>query len=194
MVCLCVTSVWLLPHQLVAAEPHANRDRVQGVVDDFRARLAIPQDVQVSVVATNSLLVSVQRQAGPGQGFLLAFEDAFLRELNEEEIRAVVAHELGHVWIFTHHPYLQTEQLANGIAMRLVTRESLEPVYEKVWKRVGATGDVGRYLGDQVSAGADTPPASVAAGFTSQAAAPTSSQLALPGASAPPDTEVRSEH
>ena len=33
-------------------------------------------------------------------------------------------HELGHVWIFTHHPYLQTEQLANRIAMRLVSRTS----------------------------------------------------------------------
>jgi hypothetical protein len=186
--------VWLLPHQLVAAEQPADRDRVQSVVDDFRARLSIPQDIQVSIVATNSLLVSVQRKADPGEGFLLAFEEAFLRQLNEEEIRAVVAHELGHVWIFTHHPYLQTEQLANGIAMRVVTRESLEPIYEKVWKRVGATGDIGRYLGDQPSAAADTPPASVTAGLTSPAAAPPSTQLALPATSVLPDPQTRSEH
>jgi hypothetical protein len=185
--------VWLLPHQLVAAELPADRDRVQSVVDEFRARLSIPQDIQVSIVATNTLLVSVQRQAG-NEGFLLAFEEAFLRQLNEEEIRAVVAHELGHVWIFTHHPYLQTEQLANGIAMRLVTRESLEPIYEKVWKRVGATGDIGRYLGDQPSTAADTASASVNAGFTSPAAAPPSTPIALPAGSALPDTQTRSEH
>ena len=62
---------------------------------------------------------------------------------------AVVAHELGHVWIFTHHPYLQTEQLANQIAMRLVARETLEPIYEKLWKRLGVTGDLSTYLGSR---------------------------------------------
>ena len=45
----------------------------------------------------------------------------------------MVAHELGHVWIFTHHPYLQTEAGANQIAERLVARQTLERVYAKVW-------------------------------------------------------------
>jgi len=75
--------------------------------------------------------------------------------LTDDDIKAVVAHELGHVWIFTHHPYLQTEQLANEIAMRLVTRESLEPVYAKVQKRIGdAVGavDLARNLGDTPAA------------------------------------------
>jgi Zn-dependent peptidase ImmA (M78 family) len=63
-----------------------------------------------------------------------------------------VAHELGHVWIFTHHPYLQTEQLANQIAMRLVARETLEPIYEKLWKRLGVTGDLSTYLGNRPTA------------------------------------------
>jgi hypothetical protein len=58
-----------------------------------------------------------------------------------------VAHELGHVWIFTHHPYLQTERLANSIAMRGVTRESLERVYRKVWQREGVKGDLVQFLG-----------------------------------------------
>ena len=49
----------------------------------------------------------------------------------------MVAHELGHVWIYTHHPYLQTEQLANQIAMRVVSRESLDSVYGKVWADAG---------------------------------------------------------
>jgi hypothetical protein len=189
-----VIFVWLAPHRLDAAGL-ADRDRVQRVVDDFRSRLSISQDVEVSVVASNSLLVSVQRQADPDKGFLLAFEGAFLDQLDEDEIRAVVAHELGHVWIFTHHPYLQTEQLANGIAMRLVTRESLEPIYDKVWKRVGAAGDIGRYLGDKPSPVADTPPASVTAGFTLPPAASPSAPLATPSASVSPDApSTRSDH
>jgi hypothetical protein len=194
-VCLCVMSMWLAPHQLDADELQPDRDRVQHVVDDFRARLAITQDVQVSIVASNSLMVSVQRQVDPDNGFLLAFEGAFLDELSEEELRAVVAHELGHVWIFTHHPYLQTEQLANGIAMRLVTRESLEPVYDRVWKRVGAVGDIGRYLGETPSPAAEPLPASVTAGFTPTATAPPSTSSATPAASVSPDAASRrSDH
>lgn len=106
----------------------------------------------MSIVADNALMVSVQRQLGKDDVFQLSFEEAFLRQLNDEEIRAVVAHELGHVWIFTHHPYLQTEQLANQIAMRLVPRESLEPIYDKVWKRLGTTGDLALYLGSKPTA------------------------------------------
>ena len=172
--CLCVLSVSLAPHRLDADELQADRDRVQYVVDDFRARLAITQDVQVSIVVSNALMVSVQRQDDPDNGFLLAFEGAFLNQLSEEELRAVVAHELGHVWIFTHHPYLQTEQLANGIAMRVVTRESLEPIYERVWKRMGAVGDIGRYLGEKPSPAADTSPASVTPVYPTSTAPPSS--------------------
>jgi len=61
---------------------------------------------------------------------------------------AAIAHELGHVWIFTHHPFLQTEVLANQIAQRLVPRSSLVQVYEKVWKRQGTEGDLSRFVGD----------------------------------------------
>lgn len=69
-------------------------------------------------------------------------------QLNEDELRAAVAHELGHVWIFSHHPYLHTERLANEIAMRVVSRESLERVYEKLWARDSAKRQVRRVLGD----------------------------------------------
>jgi hypothetical protein len=44
------------------------------------------------------------------------------------------------VWIFTHHPFLQTEELANQIAMQVVPRDTLAAVYDKVWKRVGRQG------------------------------------------------------
>jgi hypothetical protein len=139
--------------QLVRAQsPHADRELVQRIVDDSRNRLAIPQEVRVSLVPKNALIVSVERQPGPEGVFLLLFEEAFLEQLTEDDIRAVAAHELGHVWIFTHHPYLQTERLANEIAMRLVTRESLEPVYAKVQKRIGESIDLARNLGDRPSA------------------------------------------
>jgi hypothetical protein len=52
------------------------------------------------------------------------------------------------VWIFTHHPFLQTEVLANQIAQRLVPRSSLVQVYEKVWKRQGTKGDLIRFVRD----------------------------------------------
>jgi len=140
-------------YQLVRAEgPRPDREFVQGLVDDSRNRLSIPQEVRVAVVPKNALIVSVERQPGPDGAFLLLFEEAFLVQLTEDEVKAVVAHELGHVWIFTHHPYLQTEQLANQIAMRLVTRESLEPVYAKVQKRIGDAVDLARNLGDKPAA------------------------------------------
>jgi hypothetical protein len=119
------------------------------MVDDARPRLSITQDVEVLIVATNPRVVSVQRLTGRDGVFQLSVEGDFLASLSDDELRAVVAHELGHVWIFTHFPYLQTELLANQIAMRLVSRESLEPVYEKVWQRVGAEGNLAAFLGEK---------------------------------------------
>ena len=120
--------------------------RIQGLVDDLRAQLSIPQTVTVSLVAKNPLMASVESAKGH-DAFVLSLESAFVDELSEDELRAVVAHELGHVSIFTHHPYLQTERLANQIAMRLVSRETLEKVYDKVW-RDGVKGDRVRFLGE----------------------------------------------
>jgi peptidase M48-like protein len=121
--------------------------RIQAVVDALSGRLSLAHPVSVSIVAENPLLVSIDRPPDHDGGFRLSFEDSFLNELTEGELMAVVAHELGHVWIFTHHPYLQTEQLANTIAMRVVSRESLEKVYEKVWERDGSKGDLVQFLG-----------------------------------------------
>jgi predicted Zn-dependent protease len=89
-------------------------------------------------------MVSVQRDA---DGFAMSFERSFLATLGEDELEAVVAHELGHVWIFTHHPYLHTEALANQVAMRVVSRGSLEAVYEKVRARGGLKGHLVRFDG-----------------------------------------------
>jgi hypothetical protein len=78
-------------------------------------------------------MVSVRSPVEHGGAYQVAFEGSFVDTLSDDELRAVVAHELGHVWIFTHHPYLQTEQLANEVALRVVPRESLKRVYAKVW-------------------------------------------------------------
>ncbi len=146
---LCLAFCAGVCHQPIRAEErHADREFVQHVVDDSRTRLSIPQQVRVALVAENALMVSVQRDPERDGAFLLSFEETFLAMLTEADVRAVVAHELGHVWIFTHHPFLQTEQLANEIAMRIVARESLEPVYEKVRKRAGGSLDLARNLGD----------------------------------------------
>jgi hypothetical protein len=134
-----------------AAELHADRELVQQVMDESRTRLSIPQPVRVVIVPENALMVSVQRDPEHDGAFLLSFEETFLKLLTESDIRAVVAHELGHVWIFTHHPFLQTEQLANEIAMRIVTREGLESVYENVRKRAGGSIDLTRSLGDSAA-------------------------------------------
>jgi hypothetical protein len=120
---------------------------VQEVVDDYLARLSMSSAVRVSVVEQNQLVASVET-SGEGGPFTLSLQENFLAALSEDELRAVIAHELGHVWIFTHHPYLQTERLANDIAMRLVTRDTLVTVYQKLWQSQGTKGDLVRFVGD----------------------------------------------
>jgi hypothetical protein len=122
-----------------AAEAHAKTQRVQDVIDDLRGRLSLRRDVVATLVPANPLMASVRSPVEHGGAYEVAFEGSFVDRLSDDELRAVVAHELGHVWIFTHHPYLQTEQFANKIALRVVPRESLERVYGKVWPH-GAPG------------------------------------------------------
>jgi hypothetical protein len=124
-----------------------DQQRIQDIVNDFMARLTMTHRVAVSVVPKNPLMVSVE-YTDPEGGFVLSVEEDFVGELTQEELEAAIAHELGHVWIFTHHPFLQTEVLANKIAQRLVPRSSLVQVYEKVWKRQGTKGDLTRFVGD----------------------------------------------
>jgi predicted Zn-dependent protease len=124
-----------------AGTAHAadQRERIARVVDDLKTQLAITQTIDVSIVEANPTLFSVA-PAEPSTGtFLLSVEEDFAQGLSEAELRAAVAHELGHVWIFTHFPYLQTEQLANDIAARVVGRETLAPLYDKVWKARAAS-------------------------------------------------------
>ncbi|MBI2822497.1 MAG: hypothetical protein HYX74_09755 [Acidobacteria bacterium] len=101
--------------------------------------------MHASIVPENKWLASTQRCEIQEGAFALLFDERFLTSLDEEDLRAVVAHELGHIWIFTHHPFLQTEVGANEKAMLVVSRESLEKAYEKVWKHVGKQGDLPRF-------------------------------------------------
>ena len=128
--------------------------RVQRLSDQVRASLDIVEPVQVSIVPVDRLLMSVEPVgSGATRVFRLNVEEDFVKGLSDADLTAAVAHELGHVWVFTHHPFLQTEQLANEIAMRVVSRDALAQLYDRVWSRRGTKGDLVRFLGPQPQAG-----------------------------------------
>ena len=120
---------------------------LQDITDDLRTRLEITERVQVMLVDHNPLVMSVETLGGRTGPFVISVDRDFISELSHDEIEAAIAHELGHVWIYTHHPYLQTERLANDIAMRVVSRSAFEPVYEKVWARTGIKGNLIEFIG-----------------------------------------------
>ena len=114
--------------------------RAQEFVDQLRAALPIPNEIQIAVVTYHPLVFSVQPLETDKNRFLLTMELGFLFSLDDDELRAAVAHELGHVWIYTHHPFLQTERQANVIGQRIVDRQSFERIYAKLWIYEGASG------------------------------------------------------
>lgn len=120
---------------------------LQELIDDLRSRLQITEQVQVTLVEHNPLVMSVETLSGRTGPFVITVDRKFIGELSKEETEAALAHELGHVWIYTHHPYLQTERLANDIAMRVINRSAFEPVYKKVWQRTGIAGNLVEFLG-----------------------------------------------
>jgi len=158
LVCLvCAMSVAL--QSIARAEPAAlprsktkahrvSEQSLQKMVDKLRKDLSILEIVGVTIVPDNPLMLSVETVDGRGGPFMISVDESFLDELSDEEMNSALAHELGHVWIYTHHPYLQTERLANTIAMRVVSRASLVPVYHKVWERLGTKGDLVEFLGE----------------------------------------------
>lgn len=127
-----------------AAAAMSTAAHVQPLVDAMRAELTIDHPVTVEVVADNPLKASVAPITGSDGAFRLSIDKAFLRRLNQADLRAVIAHELGHVWIYTHHPFLQTEQGANEIALLVVPRQSIEEVYGKVWTGGARAGSLQR--------------------------------------------------
>lgn len=146
----CASGSSVVAQELVSTE----QIRVQKLVDELAARLGIADAVHVSIVPTNRLLMSVE----PAEHeFELKVEDGWADTLDDSELTAAVAHELGHVWVYTHHPFLQTERLANEVAMRLVSPNSLAQLYDKVWKRTNVKGDLARFLGPEVARGLASP-------------------------------------
>jgi hypothetical protein len=146
---LCVPTLLIGLAVTMDARETRSLPALQELVNSLKAQLGIDAIVSATIVPTNPLLVSVQPVDGGPATFQMAFEERFLTGLDEDHLKAIVAHELGHVWIFTHHPYLQTERLANSVAMRAVPRESLERVYGKVWERDGTKGDLARLIAPQ---------------------------------------------
>lgn len=117
-------------------------DRVQSIVDELRDRLGLAPLVRALPVAENARVASIRKDGEQRNAFVLSIQEDFLDSLTDEELSAVAAHELGHVWIFTHHPFLQTEELANEIALRAVSRAALDQLYDKLWKRTGQKGEL----------------------------------------------------
>lgn len=132
----------LLPLRLLAEAV----DHLQPITDELRNRLQILESVHFTLVEHNPLVMSVETLAGRSGPFVITADKQFVQSLSEEELKAAIAHELGHVWIYTHHPYLQTERLANDVALRVTSAEVLVPVYEKVWKRIGTRGNLAEII------------------------------------------------
>jgi hypothetical protein len=151
-----VLLVWLIPLRsgvpptISAMEPIAEKSTIvslQDLTDDLRGRLHITERVHVTLVDHNPLVMSVETLAGRTGPFVISVDREFIQELNLPEVEAAIAHELGHVWIYTHAPYVQTERMANDVAMRVVNRAAFEPVYEKVWARTGIKGNLIEFIG-----------------------------------------------
>ena len=151
-----VLLLWLLPLRsgvpptMSAMEPIAEKSTIvslQDLTDDLRGRLHITERVHVTLVDLNPLVMSVETLAGRTGPFVISVDREFIQELNLPEVEAAIAHELGHVWFYTHAPYVQTERLANDVAMRVVNRAAFEPVYEKVWARTGIKGNLIEFIG-----------------------------------------------
>ena len=143
--------IWMLLSLMLMVQAHAtsertraehNAKRIRNLINELKKQLGIPQEIEAVVVPKNELIVSVQPIRERRGVFEMSFEAAFLNGLDDEELRAVIAHELGHVWIYTHHPYLQTEDLANSIAFKAVSQTSLDRVYDKVRARNIVAGNL----------------------------------------------------
>jgi hypothetical protein len=128
------------------AEADLAIQRIVEIVDGLKAQLGIHEPVEVKLVPNNNLAFSVE-PADHHAHYLLSIDTAFLVRLDDQDLTAAIAHELGHVWIYTHHPFLQTEALANEIAMRVVSRDSLKSLYQKLWTFDGEPGDYEKLLG-----------------------------------------------
>ena len=150
-IAFCVVAPALVASTAFAASSTVASDKrvrqLQRVLDRVKERLGLDYPVTLELVPKNRHLISVETVKGPERAFLVRVEEGMLELLGSDELEAALAHELGHVWVFTHHPYLQTEQGANDVAMRVVSRDALARVYDKVWKSGAEKGDLASFLG-----------------------------------------------
>ena len=147
--------VWMLLSLVLVIQANAtsqrtrmeyNAKRIKDLIEELKKQMEIPQQIETIFVPKNELIVSVQPVRERPGVFQISFEEDFINTLDDGELRAVIAHELGHVWIFTHHPYLQTEDLANSIAFKVVTQDSLDRVYDKVRARNIVAGTLSAFM------------------------------------------------
>src|ERR1051326_904327 len=89
----------------VAAAPPQSVEKIVSVSKDLKKHLRIASSLEIRIVENNRLALSKQPMPDRPSDFLLLIDTRFLERLDKEELRAALAHELGHVWIFTHHPY-----------------------------------------------------------------------------------------
>ena len=129
------------------ATSRGSAGHIADIVRVLCARLQIDNRIDVRIDESNAKMVSSEPLPGANYGYRISFDRQFLEDLDDDEIAGAIAHELGHVWIFSHHPFLQTEELANEVALKVVTRETMKKVYGKVWAHTGTVGDVDKLLG-----------------------------------------------
>lgn len=120
--------------------------QIEALVAQLQVEMGMSEVIQISIVEGEPLLFSVRPNPSKS-AFHLHADKAFLEMLSADELRAAVAHELGHVWIFTHHPFLQTEALANKRAQEVVDRGALEDLYRTMWGYQEKNGDLESVLG-----------------------------------------------
>jgi hypothetical protein len=112
----------------------------QEIVSHLRGELSIRNEVDIVLVKYHPLVFFVEPEDARKQRFRLSMEADFLLRLDDDELLAAMAHEMGHVWIFTHFPFLHTEMLANTIGQRAAPRRSFERIYAKLWAYERTTG------------------------------------------------------
>ncbi len=164
----------VIANQLWAAVKPSNHElkqKIETLIHDFNARLGMSQRVEVEIVPGNPRLVSVAFVPGRQDLFRMSFEEGFLRSLDDVELRAAVAHEMGHIWIYTHFPFLQTELLANQQALKLVARDELARTYAKMWAHNSEHGSLTDVLGPEENVSLEPKPTAARPGVPSSDAA-----------------------
>src|SRR5262245_32906228 len=100
----------------IAADPpiilHVRTALAEEIVNQLRSELSITSDIDITLVKYHPLVFFVEPEDSSKRRFRLSMEAGFLLKLDDEELLGALAHEMGHVWIYTHHPFLQTEMLA----------------------------------------------------------------------------------